>query len=46
MLLPELQRVAQSMGITGTARMRKGQLIAAIEERRSEKRQGGGSREA
>jgi len=40
MLLPELQRVAQSVGITGTARMRKGQLIAAIEE----KRQGGGLR--
>ena len=46
MLLPELQRVAQSIGITGTARMRKGQLIAAIEERRSENRQGGGSHEA
>jgi transcription termination factor Rho len=52
MLLPELQRVAQSMGITGTARMRKGQLIAAIEERRqggaaqgasSSDRNGGGS---
>ena len=42
MLLPELQRVAQSLGITGTARMRKGQLIAAIEERR----QGGGSGQA
>ncbi len=42
MLLPELQRIAQSEGITGTARMRKGQLIAAIEERR----QGGGSQEA
>jgi len=42
MLLPELQREAQSMGITGTARMRKGQLIAAIEERR----QGGAPQEA
>jgi len=42
MLLPELQRVAQSIGITGTARMRKGQLIAAIEERR----QGGAPHEA
>jgi transcription termination factor Rho len=42
MLLPELQRVAQSIGITGTARMRKSQLIAAIEERR----QGGGPGEA
>jgi len=42
MLLPELQQVAQSIGITGTARMRKSQLIAAIEERR----QGGGSGEA
>jgi transcription termination factor Rho len=37
MLLPELQRLAQSMGIMGTGRMRKGQVIAAIEER-----QGGG----
>jgi transcription termination factor Rho len=34
MVLPDLQRIAQSLGITGTARMRKGQLIAAIEERR------------
>ena len=33
MLLPELQRLAQSMGIQGTGRMRKGQVIAAIEER-------------
>jgi transcription termination factor Rho len=33
MLLPELQRLAQSMGILGTGRMRKGQVIAAIEER-------------
>src|SRR5260370_42402821 len=33
MLLPELQRLAQSMGIIGTGRMRKGQVIAAIEER-------------
>ncbi len=41
MLLPELQRVAQSIGITGTARMRKGQLIAAIEA----KQQGGGLQE-
>jgi transcription termination factor Rho len=42
MLLPELQRVAQSMGIPGTARLRKGQLVAAIEERR----QGGAPQEA
>jgi transcription termination factor Rho len=34
MLLPQLQRMAQAEGITGTAKMRKGQLIAAIEERR------------
>ena len=34
MLLPELQRLAQSLGITGIARMRKGQLVAAIEEAR------------
>jgi transcription termination factor Rho len=35
MLLPELQRMAQSMGITGTARMRKSQLVAAIQDRQS-----------
>ena len=33
MLLPELQRVAQSMGITGVGRMRKSQLIEAIQSR-------------
>ncbi len=32
MRLPDLQRLAQSLGLAGTARMRKGQLIAAIEE--------------
>jgi transcription termination factor Rho len=38
LLLPELQQVAQTMGIPGTARMRKSQLIAAIQEK-----QGGGT---
>jgi transcription termination factor Rho len=38
MLLPELQRLAQTMGITGVGRMRKGQLIGVIQEK-----QGGGS---
>jgi transcription termination factor Rho len=38
MLLPELQQMAQSMGIKGTGRMRKGEVIAAIQER-----QGGGA---
>jgi transcription termination factor Rho len=33
MLLPELQRLAQSLGMTGTGRMRKGELIAAIQQR-------------
>ncbi|GIJ48867.1 hypothetical protein Val02_57530 [Virgisporangium aliadipatigenens] len=33
MLLPELQGMAASLGISGTARMRKGELIAAIQER-------------
>jgi transcription termination factor Rho len=33
MLLPELQSLATSLGITGTARMRKGELVAAIQER-------------
>jgi transcription termination factor Rho len=30
-LLPELQQLAGDLGITGTARMRKGELIAAIQ---------------
>ena len=34
MLLPELQSLASSLGIDGTARMRKGELIAAIQEKR------------
>jgi transcription termination factor Rho len=34
MLLPELQRMAQELGITGTGRMRKGQLVEAIENAR------------
>ena len=42
MLLPELQRLAQSLGIAGTGRMRKGQLIAAIEDRQH----GGGAAQA
>jgi transcription termination factor Rho len=33
MLLPELQSLAASLGISGTARMRKGELIAAISDR-------------
>ena len=37
MLLPQLQSMASSLGISGTARMRKGELITAIQER-----QGGG----
>jgi transcription termination factor Rho len=45
MRLPDLQRLAQSLGLAGTARMRKGQLIAAIEDagqRRSAKATGAG----
>jgi transcription termination factor Rho len=38
LLMPELQRMAQSLGIPGAGRMRKGQLIEAIEAR-----QGGGT---
>ncbi|HEY3732904.1 MAG TPA: transcription termination factor Rho [Streptosporangiaceae bacterium] len=41
MLLPELQQLAQSMGIKGTGRMRKGEVISAIQEK-----QGGGSARA
>ena len=33
LLMPELQRIAQSLGIQGAGRMRKGQLIEAIEAR-------------
>ena len=33
LLMPELQRIAQSMSIPGAGRMRKGQLIEAIEAR-------------
>jgi transcription termination factor Rho len=33
MLLPELQRLAAELGISGTARMRKGDLVAAISAR-------------
>jgi transcription termination factor Rho len=33
MLLPELQRLAGELGITGTAKMRKSDLVAAISER-------------
>ncbi len=35
MVLPELQGVAAGLGIGGTARMRKGELIAAIQERQN-----------
>jgi len=33
LLMPELQRIAQTMGIPGAGRMRKGQLIEAIQAR-------------
>src|SRR4051812_33797463 len=39
MLLPELQRLAGELGISGTGRMRKGDLVAAISARQV----GGGS---
>src|SRR4029077_13346296 len=35
LLLPELQRMAQSMGIQGAGRMRKGQLVEAIQVRQA-----------
>ncbi|TMR92149.1 transcription termination factor Rho [Nonomuraea basaltis] len=40
-VLPELQKIAAELGISGTGRMRKSQLIAAIQEK-----QGGGSGES
>ncbi|MGD0063120.1 MAG: transcription termination factor Rho [Streptosporangiaceae bacterium] len=39
LLMPELQQIAQTMGIPGAGRMRKSQLVEAIEAR-----QGGGPR--
>ncbi len=39
MLLSELQGMASSLGISGTARMRKGELVTAIQERQA----GGGA---
>jgi transcription termination factor Rho len=33
LLVPDLQRIAQELGIAGTGRMRKGDLVAAIQER-------------
>jgi transcription termination factor Rho len=41
MLLPELQRLAQSLGITGIARMRKAQLIEVIERKQRDGGQAG-----
>jgi len=38
--MPELQQIAQGLGIPGAGRMRKGQLVEAIEAR-----QGGGPRQ-
>ena len=40
LLVSDLQRIAQELGISGTGRMRKGDLVAAIQERT------GGSRPA
>ncbi|HEX2417620.1 MAG TPA: Rho termination factor N-terminal domain-containing protein, partial [Micromonosporaceae bacterium] len=36
MLLTELQRLASSLGITGVGRMRKGELVAAIQLKQSQ----------
>ncbi|MGW7004745.1 Rho termination factor N-terminal domain-containing protein, partial [Streptomyces sp. NPDC054933] len=38
MVLAELQQVASALGIKGTARMRKGQLIEVIKERQAGRR--------
>jgi transcription termination factor Rho len=44
LLMPELQRIAQTLGIQGAGRMRKGQLVEAIEARQgSAPRQDAGS---
>ena len=41
MLLPELQEVAARLEIEGAAKMRKGDLVAAIEEKQAENRAAG-----
>ena len=43
MLLPELQRLAAELGISGTGKMRKGDLVAAISERQVGASNGSGS---
>ncbi|MGH3328491.1 MAG: Rho termination factor N-terminal domain-containing protein, partial [Streptomycetales bacterium] len=42
MVLPELQALASSLGITGIGRMRKSQLIEAIRAKQGDARQTGG----
>ena len=44
--LPELQQLAGSLGITGTGRMRKSQLIAAIQERQGQSGNGEAAKQA
>jgi transcription termination factor Rho len=44
MLLPELQNMASSLGISGIARMRKGELVAAIQEKQSGDTRAGAAR--
>lgn len=46
MRLPELQAVASEMGISGTAKMRKSDLVAAIRERRGGGRTSGAAESA
>jgi transcription termination factor Rho len=45
-LLPELQRIAQSLGVPGSQRLRKGDLIAAIVAKSGEAGDAGASRDA
>ncbi|WP_460495602.1 transcription termination factor Rho [Glycomyces tarimensis] len=43
MLMPELQQMAQSLGITGVGRMRKSELIAAIQTQQADGSETGGA---
>ncbi|MCH7231420.1 transcription termination factor Rho [Glycomyces sp. L485] len=43
MLMPELQQMAQSLGITGVGRMRKSELIAAIQTKQADGSESGGA---
>jgi transcription termination factor Rho len=46
LLVPDLQKIAQQLGIPGAGRMRKGQLVAAIEEHQIGERRASASQQS